>query len=101
MTSSFSVGRGPGPGLETRTCDGGSFVLSTLQMFLHQFGRHTDDMLPFPVLDHVEGLQRADDVTLGDAGHLTVDTETALNTGLDRTGLVFCAFDPHPEFVTT
>lgn len=53
-------------------------------MFLHQFGRHTDDMLPFPVLDHVEGLQRADDVTLGDAGHLTVDTETAARPTIEH-----------------
>ena len=28
-------------------------------------------MLAFPVLDHVQGLQRADDVLLGDAGHRT------------------------------
>lgn len=27
-------------------------------------------MLALPVLDHVEGLQGADDVILGDAGHL-------------------------------
>lgn len=42
-------------------------------MFLHQFGRDTDDVLTLPVLDHVERLQRADDVTLRDAGHLAVD----------------------------
>lgn len=54
------------------TCDWWLLVLCTLEMFLHQFRCDTDDMLAFPVLDHVEGLQRADDVTLGDAGHLAV-----------------------------
>lgn len=42
-------------------------------MFLHQFGCDADDVLTLPVLDHVERLQRADDVTLCDAGHLAVD----------------------------
>lgn len=56
-----------------RTCDGRFLVLSALQVFLHQFGRDTDDVLTLPVLDHVERLQRADDVTLCDAGHLAVD----------------------------
>lgn len=51
-------------------CDGRLLVLGTLQVLLHQFGRHTDDVLALPVLDHVERLQGADDVTLSDAGHL-------------------------------
>lgn len=42
-------------------------------MFLYQFGRDADDVLTLPVLDHVERLQRADDVTLCDAGHLAAD----------------------------
>ena len=46
-------------------------------MLLHQFGRHTDDMLALPVLHHVERLQRADDVTLRDAGHLAEGDEAA------------------------
>lgn len=52
------------------TCDWWFLVLGALQVLLHQFGRHTDDVLTFPVLHHVERLQRADDVTLCDAGHL-------------------------------
>lgn len=46
-------------------------------MFLHQFGCDADDVLTFPVFDHVERLQRADDVALCYAGHLAVgETET-------------------------
>lgn len=56
--------------MEGLACDGRFLVLGTLQVLFHQFGRHTDDMLTLPVLDHVEGLQGADDVTLSDAGHL-------------------------------
>lgn len=52
------------------TCDGRLLVLGALQVLLHQFGCDADDMLPLPVLHHVERLQRADDVTLSDAGHL-------------------------------
>lgn len=55
---------------EGLACDGRFLVLGTLQVLFHQFGRHTDDMLTLPVLDHVERLQGADDVTLSDAGHL-------------------------------
>lgn len=53
------------------TCDRRLLVLGALQVLLHQFGRHADHVLALPVLDHVERLQRADDVTLRDAGHLT------------------------------
>lgn len=56
--------------MEGLACDGRFLVLGTLQVLFNQFGRHTDDMLTLPVLDHVEGLQGADDVTLSDAGHL-------------------------------
>ena len=49
----------------------GLAVLGTLHVLLHQLGRDTDDVLALPVLDHIEGLQRADDVLLGDAGHRT------------------------------
>lgn len=52
------------------TCDWWLLVLGALQVFLHQFGRDADDVLTFPVFHHVERLQRADDVTLCDAGHL-------------------------------
>jgi len=68
------------------TCDGGLLVLGALQVLLHQFGRHTDDVLTLPVFHHVERLQRADDVALRDAGHLAVRqqqtrlTETTLLT---------------------
>lgn len=34
-------------------------------------------MLALPVLDHVEGLQGADDVILGDAGHLAVEKDSS------------------------
>lgn len=60
------------------TCDRGLLVLGALQVLLHQFGRHTDDVLTFPVFHHVERLQRADDVTLRDAGHLA-ESRRALN----------------------
>lgn len=52
------------------TCDWWFLVLGALQVLLHQFGCHTYNMLTFPVFHHVERLQRADDVTLRDAGHL-------------------------------
>lgn len=55
------------------TCDGGFLVLGALQVLLHQLGGHADDVLTLPVLHHVERLQRADDVTLRDAGHLAVN----------------------------
>lgn len=38
------------------TCDWWLLILGALQMLLHQFGRHTDHVLTFPVLDHVERL---------------------------------------------
>lgn len=56
--------------MEGLACDGRFLVLGTLQVLFYQFGRHTDDMLTLPVLDHIERLQGADDVTLSDAGHL-------------------------------
>ena len=55
------------------TCDWRLLVLGTLEVFLNQFGRDTDDVLAFPVFHHVEGLQRTDDVPLGNTGHLTVE----------------------------
>lgn len=58
------------------TCDWWLLVLGALQVLLHQFGRHTDNMLTLPVLHHIERLQRADDVTLRDAGHLTGGAES-------------------------
>ena len=47
-------------------------VLCTLHVFFHQLGGDTDHMLALPVFDHVEGLQRTNDVFLGDAGHCTI-----------------------------
>ncbi len=47
-------------------CKEGLSVLSTLHVFLHQFGGHTYDMLPLPVLDHVQGLQGPYDVLLSE-----------------------------------
>ena len=44
-------------------------------MFLHQLGCDTDHMLALPVLDHVEGLEGADDVILSDARHLAAQTD--------------------------
>lgn len=57
------------------TCDRRFLVLGALQVLLHQFGCHTDNVLTFPVLHHIERLQRADDVTLRDAGHLAEGEE--------------------------
>ena len=51
-------------------CDWWFLVLGTLQVLFNQFGRHADNMLTLPVLDHIERLQGADDVTLCDTGHL-------------------------------
>lgn len=69
------------------TCDWWFLVLGALQVLLDQFGRHTDNVLTLPVLHHVERLQRADDVTLCDAGHLAAKRErdeTSLRTGAVR-----------------
>ena len=63
------------------TCDGGLLVLGALEVLFHQLGGDTDDMLALPVLHHVERLQRADDVTLRDAGHLAVDGQTDKQQG--------------------
>ena len=50
----------------------GSAILGTLHVLFYQFGSDADNVLAFPVLDHVQGLQGTDDVLLGDAGHCTV-----------------------------
>lgn len=57
------------------TCDGWFFILGTFEVFFYQLGCDTDHMLALPVLDHVEGLQGADDVILGDAGHLAAERD--------------------------
>lgn len=57
------------------TCDRWFLILGTFEVFFYQLRGDTDHMLAFPVLDHVEGLQGADDVVLGDAGHLAVEKE--------------------------
>lgn len=51
-------------------CNRRLLVLRTLEVLLDQFGRDTDNVLTLPVFHHVEGLECADDVTLGDTGHL-------------------------------
>ena len=43
-------------------------------MLLDKLRRDTDDVLTLPVLHHVESLQRADDVCLGDTRHPTVSS---------------------------
>ena len=57
------------------TCDGWFLILSAFEVFLHQLGCDTDHMLALPVLDHVEGLEGADDVILSDARHLAAQTD--------------------------
>lgn len=69
-----SDSRSPWCSDELLACDWWFLVLGTLQVLFHQFGRHADHMLTLPVLDHVERLQGADDVTLCDAGHLAEET---------------------------
>lgn len=51
-------------------CDWWFLVLGTLQVLFHQFGCNADNVLTLPVLNHIERLQGAYDVTLCDAGHL-------------------------------
>ena len=57
------------------TCDGWFLILSAFEVFLHQLGCDTDHVLALPVLDHVEGLEGADDVILSDARHLATQTD--------------------------
>ena len=48
-----------------------SLVLGALQVLVDEFWRDADDVLSFPVLDHVECLQGADYVILSYTGHHT------------------------------
>lgn len=41
-------------------------------MFLDQLWSHTDNVLALPILDHVEGLQSADNILLSEAGQHAV-----------------------------
>ena len=50
-------------------------VLSTLHVLLYQFGSDTNDVLALPVLDHVQGLEGADDVLVSDAGQVAAGKE--------------------------
>ena len=50
-------------------------VLSTLHVLLYQFGSDTNDVLALPVLDHVQGLEGADDVLVSDAGQVAAGEE--------------------------
>ena len=50
-------------------------VLSTLHVLLYQFGSDTNDALALPVLDHVQGLEGADDVLVSDAGQVAAGEE--------------------------
>lgn len=60
------------------TCDRWFLILGTFEVFLYQLRCDTDHMLALPVLDHVEGLQSADDIILGDAGHLAVEKDLSM-----------------------
>ena len=51
-------------------------VLSTLHVLLYQFGSDTNDVLALPVLDHVQGLEGADDVLVSDAGQVAAGEES-------------------------
>ena len=51
-------------------------VLSTLHVLLYQFGSDTNDVLALPVLDHVQGLEGADDVLVSDAGQVAAGQES-------------------------
>lgn len=81
--------------------DGRPAVLGALDVLLHQFGSDADHVLPLPVLDHVERLQRADDVVLCDRGHLAANTQksgfnsTGNETKVGGTTIYFRAFDKH------
>ena len=46
-------------------------ILGTSNVLLHLFGLHTHHILPLPVLDHVEGLKRANNVLLCEGRHFT------------------------------
>ena len=46
-------------------------ILGTSNVLLHLFGLHTHHILPLPVLDHVEGLKRANNVFLCEGRHFT------------------------------
>ena len=50
-------------------------VLSTLHVLLYQFGSDTNDVLALPILDHVQGLEGADDVLVSDAGQVAAGEE--------------------------
>ena len=50
-------------------------ILGTSNVLLHLFGLHTHHVLPLPVLDHVEGLKRADNVFLCEGRHFTEGQE--------------------------
>ena len=50
-------------------------VLSTLHVLLYQFGSDTNDVLALPVLDHVQGLEGADDVLVSDSGQVAAGEE--------------------------
>lgn len=59
------------------TCDRWFLILGAFEVFLYQLRCDADHMLALPVLDHVEGLQGADDVILRDAGHLAVEKDAS------------------------
>lgn len=49
------------------------FELSWFDVLLNQLWSNTDDMLTFPVLDHVHCLQRWDYIALRDTRHVAVE----------------------------
>lgn len=75
---------------ELLACDWWFLVLGTLQVLFNQFGRHADNMLTLPVLDHIERLQGADDVTLCDAGHLTEEKSGEVASRREKETVCVC-----------
>ena len=43
-------------------------ILSTLHVLLNELWSDTDDVLSLPILHHIEGLEGADDILVGDTG---------------------------------
>jgi hypothetical protein len=56
------------------TCKSRFLELSRFDVLLDQLGCHTNDVLAFPVLDHVHRLQSGDYVALCDARHVAVES---------------------------
>ena len=55
-------------------------ILCALHVFINQLWGDADNMLTFPVLDHVESLEGTDDVLLSETSHCTMYTHTHTHT---------------------